>query len=106
MTDHPDIVDRLETEADLCRNEGAEDIARLLDNAANSIGMERESYGQLMAENTRLRAEAEALRKALDRINEWCCYATEEDVSARLMALQQIGATARDAIAATKEQQA
>jgi hypothetical protein len=43
-----------------------------------------------------LRAE---LIEALNRINEWCCFATEEDVSARLMALQQIGQAARAAIA-------
>lgn len=44
--------------------------------------------------------EARALIAALERINEWCCYASEEDTSARLMALQQIGVAAREALAA------
>ena len=35
---------------------------------------------------------------ALEKINEWCCFASEEDASARLMALQQIGVLARDAL--------
>jgi hypothetical protein len=32
------------------------------------------------------------------QINDWCCYATEEDIAARLMALQQIGVLARAAL--------
>ena len=39
------------------------------------------------------------MKYALERINEWCCYATEEDVAARLLALQQIGLAAREALA-------
>ncbi len=39
------------------------------------------------------------MKAALERINEWCCYATEEDINARLLALQQIGQTAREALA-------
>jgi hypothetical protein len=38
----------------------------------------------------------------LERINEWCCYATEEDISARLLALQQIGQAVRALIAKHK----
>ena len=34
----------------------------------------------------------------LRQINDWCCYATEEDISARLMALQQIGVLTRAAL--------
>jgi len=46
-----DIVERLETEADLCRNEGVDDVALLLHDG--------------VAEITRLRAEAEALRSVM-----------------------------------------
>lgn len=31
------LVERLQTEADLCRNEGAEDIAALMDEAVNGL---------------------------------------------------------------------
>ena len=33
------LLDRILTEADLCRNEGAEDIAELLDDASKEIGV-------------------------------------------------------------------
>lgn len=49
--------------------------------------------------NARLMAAAPDMLETLEKINEWCCYASEEDTSARLMALQQIGVLARDAIA-------
>lgn len=49
--------------------------------------------------NARLIATAPDLLAALKQINSWCCFATEEDTAARLMALQQIGVHARDAIA-------
>jgi hypothetical protein len=39
------------------------------------------------------------MRRQLVRINDWCCYATEEDTAARLMALQQIGVAARAVLA-------
>ena len=42
---------------------------------------------------------APELLAALQQINDWCCYATEEDVAARLLALQQIGQLARTAMA-------
>lgn len=44
-------------------------------------------------------AAAPDLYAALTKINEWACFASQEDVSARLMALQQIGLHARAAIA-------
>ena len=33
----PDILERLQDEADLCRNDGADDIAQTLDDAINEI---------------------------------------------------------------------
>ena len=33
MTDKPSLIERLSDEADLCRNDGADDIAALLDEA-------------------------------------------------------------------------
>jgi hypothetical protein len=37
MTNELSIVERLHTEADLCRNETADDVATLLDEAADEI---------------------------------------------------------------------
>lgn len=45
------------------------------------------------------KCDAAELLATLHQINDWCCYATEEDTAARLMALQQIGVHARAAIA-------
>lgn len=45
------LVERLQTEADLCRNEGAEDIAALLDEAVKGLqgaASERERLAPLM----------------------------------------------------------
>jgi len=46
-------------------------------------------------------AAAPNLLSAMEKINEWCCYASEENIDARLTALQQIGIHARAAIATT-----
>jgi hypothetical protein len=76
-------------------------------------------YGRETAANERMipLGDAEAWRNAarayaaeqvrelvgeLERINDWCCYATEEDISARLLALQQIGQAVRALIAKHK----
>jgi len=57
------------------------------------------SSDEQAAHDARLIAAAPELLAALDKINEWCPYATKEDTAARLMALQQIGVLARDAMA-------
>ena len=46
-------------------------------------------------------AAAPNLLSAMEKINEWCCYASEENIDARLTALQQISIHARAAIATT-----
>ena len=51
------------------------------------------------AADARIIRAAHEMLAALQQINEWCCYSTEEDTAARLMALQQIGVHARAAIA-------
>lgn len=37
MDKHTDLISRLQDEADLCRNDGATDIAALLDEAAEAL---------------------------------------------------------------------
>lgn len=51
----PDMVDRLRDEADLCRNEGATDIAVLLDEAADELE-------RLSAQVAQYREDAERYR--------------------------------------------
>ena len=56
--------------------------------------------GPINAEaDAKLIAAAPELLMTLRQINDWCCYATEEDINARLLALQQIGQLARVAMA-------
>ena len=51
------LVERLQTEADLCRNEGAEDIAALMDEAVNGLqGLAAEV--QALREDAERRAQA------------------------------------------------
>ena len=59
MDKQPDLISRLQDEADLCRNEGASDIAELLDEATKALRVER----VVLAELERLRAENAALKR-------------------------------------------
>lgn len=137
------LIQRLQNEADLCRNDGASDIAALLDEAVKALQVAAaphppiaqpqaaptdeeiaswaDSFILAQAFNrpiaVQIAVEAakwvrsrlahpqaagwrpvETACMALTKINEWACFATEEDVSARLLALQQIGIHARAAI--------
>ena len=47
MDKHTDLISRLKDEADLCRNEGASDIAALLDEATEALRVERVVLGEL-----------------------------------------------------------
>jgi hypothetical protein len=49
--------------------------------------------------DAKLIAAAPELMAALEEINKWCCYASKENASTRLMVLQQIEVLARDAMA-------
>ena len=47
MDKQPDLISRLQDEADLCRNEGASDIAALLDESAEALRVERVVLAEL-----------------------------------------------------------
>lgn len=84
MTDHPDIVERLTNWAD--------------DDREGPLSHHKRIQFEAVAEITRLRAEAEALRKALVLVMDY------PDVRKYLGS--QVANVADAAIAATKEQQA
>ncbi len=44
---HKDLISRLQDEADLCRNDGASDIAALLDEATEALRVERVVLAEL-----------------------------------------------------------
>jgi hypothetical protein len=65
----------------------------------------RREANDALQERDRRAALFPELLETLNKINDWACFASEEDIAARLMALQQIGVHARAAIAkATGEQ--
>jgi len=73
LTQPSELVDDLHNEADLCRNEGADDIAKLLDQAAAQIAKlqaERDHYAGLYAERcgdvAKLQADGDKLAGALE----------------------------------------
>lgn len=71
-----DILIRLHDEADLCRNDGADDIAQLLDDAVKHIQTRALEFlsaeGQATARESALVAERDALRAAMDHIAKTC----------------------------------
>ena len=62
MTDTTTLIQRLSDEADLCRNDGATDIAKLLDDAVYEIVRQTNNSMQLNLQIEALRADAERLR--------------------------------------------
>lgn len=58
-----DLLTRVQTEADQCRNDGADDIARLLDEVAAEIEARRSRCTELVGELVDLVAELESLRE-------------------------------------------
>ena len=88
----PDVpmVERLREEADLCRNEGANDIAHLLDEAVQDIDDLQKAYALLFkahgAERTRREQIGSALRFALTQ-NEHDMLMTGEELRAGRAAL-------------------
>ena len=75
MTDT--LIQRLSDEADLCRNDGATDVAKLLDDAVyeivrqmNNVKWMKLRVEQQAAQIEALRADAERLTTALNKIAE------------------------------------
>jgi hypothetical protein len=68
-TQHRDIVSRLQDESDICRSDGAGDIAQLLDDAVTHIQQRALEFlsaeGQAMEREGALIAERDQLRAAL-----------------------------------------
>ena len=75
-------------------DEGGTEVAHVAAHALNFFQRKADA---------RLIAAAPDMLATLEQINEWCCFATEEDINARLMALQQIGVHARASIAKATE---
>ena len=69
MTDTT-LIQRLSDEADLCRNDGATDLAKLLDDAVYEIVRQTNNAMQLNLQVEALRADAETYRAALNVIAE------------------------------------
>ena len=68
----PDLIQRLSDEADLCRNDGATDVAKLIDDAVyeivrqmNNVKWMKLRVEQQAAQIEALRADAERLRLLL-----------------------------------------
>jgi len=60
-----DLIQRLSDEAGLCRNDGATDIAKLIDDAVYEIVRQTNNAMQLNLQVEALRADAERLRLLL-----------------------------------------
>lgn len=66
MDKHTDLISRLQDEADLCRNDGAGDIAALLDEAATALEAEKrksDANGWRQKAAAWLRSKADAQEK-------------------------------------------
>ena len=59
-----ELVGRLRDEADLCRNETAEDVARLLDEAADALEAMQSRLDEAIVVIRRLRFEHESHRRS------------------------------------------
>ena len=77
MTDTTDLIQRLSDEADLCRNDGATDVAKLIDDAVfelvrqmNNVKWMKLRVEQQAAQIEALRADAERMTTALNKIAE------------------------------------
>ena len=64
MTDT--LIQRLSDEADLCRNDGATDVAKLIDDAVYALVNQAAQIEALRADAERLRALLSDVRSALD----------------------------------------
>lgn len=60
MTTPTELIQRLSGEADLCRNDGATDVAKLLDDAVYALVNQAAEIASLRADAGRLRAVADA----------------------------------------------
>ena len=72
MTDT--LIQRLSDEADLCRNDGATDVAKLLDDAAYEIVNQAAQIAEKDAEIARLRG---IVPEALEKLNDELCAENE-----------------------------
>ena len=77
MTDTTTLIQRLSDEADLCRNDGATDVAKLIDDAVyeivrqmNNVKWMKLRVEQQAAQIAALRADAERMTTALNKIAE------------------------------------
>jgi chromosome segregation ATPase len=71
-TDREDLLDRLSDEADLCRNDGADDIANLLSAAREEILRLEGRVNHLTNVNDGLRETIDDLRTGLAELKAMC----------------------------------
>jgi hypothetical protein len=69
--DMSETIERLRTEADLCRNEGAEDIAKLLDQAAAELKELEQALANEVGQETILLSTIGDLRAEIDALQWW-----------------------------------
>lgn len=88
MSDHTELIERLHTEADQCRNDGADDIARLLDAGVDALQRQAEEIQRLNEQRIELQTERAALLERLTKCGVEARRAERERMAPEIEALR------------------